>query len=94
MILYELIKFEEQLLMCEAKNKFEMPFFDYVILNNLLTETEKITNLYFQIINDFKQEKCQEGDNGEKIDRLSKFNNKFFFLYHLFIVYNKLKFKI
>lgn len=78
MILHDLMKLEEKLLMLELSLKFEMSFSDYITLNNFLNETEKITNLYFQLIGEYKKHlnEIKNADNNELIEKLKEYNNK------------------
>lgn len=77
MTLQELMNFEEKLLLCEYNNKFTMEFSDYIILDNFLTDVEKITNLYFHLIDQYKKHLNKENINNEKrIELLNIFNQK------------------
>lgn len=77
MKLQELMHFEEKILLCEYHNKFVMPFTDYVILNKLLSEVENITDLYFQLMDEYKKSINKENiSNEEKIQKLNDFNQK------------------
>lgn len=76
MILQELIKFEEKLLVCENQNKFTMKFKDYTTLDKLLTEIENVTNLFFQLVGDYKAFlNKQDMTNEERNAKLQEFNN-------------------
>lgn len=77
MCLNDLMKFEEQLLLFEYQNKFNIPFSDYIILEKILVEVENITNLYFKLIDSYT--KSLEEQNIEKElqkTMLIEFNNK------------------
>jgi hypothetical protein len=77
MKLQELMHFEEKILLCEYYNKFVMPFADYIILDKLLSEVENITNLYFQLMDDFKKSINKENiSNDERNQKLDDFNQK------------------
>lgn len=77
MKLQELMHFEEKILLCEYHNKFVMPFTDYVILDNFLTEIENITNLYFQLIDDYKRHINKEDiPNEERFNKMNEYNQK------------------
>lgn len=77
MKLHELMHFEETLLLCEHHNKFTMPFSDYIILDKFLTEVENITNLYFQLIDEYKKKINKEDiSNEERIQKLNEYNTK------------------
>lgn len=77
MKLKDLIHFEEALLKCELEHKFNMPFNDYMTLDSFLTEIENITNLYFQLINDFSKKVNQENiSNDERKEAIKLFNQR------------------
>ena len=77
MILQELMHFEEKLLLCEYQHKFTMPFQDYIILDEFLIKVENITNLYFQLIDEYKKSINKENiSNEERLNKLNKFNQK------------------
>ena len=77
MILQELMHFEEKLLLCEHNNRFTMSFKDYIILDKFLTEVENITNLYFQLIDDYKKHINKANiNNDERLKLLNDFNDK------------------
>lgn len=77
MNLQDLMHFEEKLLLCEYNNKFTMNFSDYIVLDNFLKEVENITNLYFQLIDDYKKKINKENiDNSERYNKLKSYNEK------------------
>jgi DNA-directed RNA polymerase beta' subunit len=77
MKLQELMHFEEKLLLCEYNNKFTMPFVDYIILDKFLSEVENITNLYFQLMDDYKRHINKEDiSNEERIAKMNEYNEK------------------
>lgn len=77
MILQELMHFEEKLLLCENNNRFTMSFNDYIILDKFLTEVENITNLYFQLMDEYKKHLNKKDiKNDERINLLNEYNNK------------------
>jgi hypothetical protein len=77
MILQELMHFEEKLLLCENNNRFTMSFNDYIILDKFLTEVENITNLYFQLMDEYKKYLNKKDiKNDERINLLNEYNNK------------------
>lgn len=77
MKLQELMHFEEKILLCEYHNKFTMPFTDYITLDKLLTEVENVTNLYFQLIDEYKKHINKENiTNEERNNKLIEFNDK------------------
>lgn len=77
MVLKELIHFEEKILLCDYNNKFSMPFSDIVIMDKFLTEIENITNLYFQLVDDYKRVVNKKDlDNDKKVEILKEFNEK------------------
>jgi hypothetical protein len=77
MKLQELMQFEEKLLLCEYHNKFNMPFSDYVTMDKFLCEVENITNLYFQLMDDYKKHINKEDiKNDEIIEKLQTYNDK------------------
>ena len=77
MTLQDLMHFEEKLLLCDYKNKFIMTFNDYIMLDEFLTKVENITNLYFQLMDDFKKDVVKENiTNQEKNDKIIEFSNK------------------
>lgn len=76
MKLQDLMHFEEKLLLCENNNKFIMPFKDYLILDKFLSEVENVTNLYFQLIDEYKKYINKENiNNDERLKKLSDYNN-------------------
>lgn len=77
MKLQELMHFEEKLLLCENNNRFTLSFNDYTTLDKFLTEVENITNLYFQLIDDYKKHLNKENiKNEDRINLLNEYNNK------------------
>jgi hypothetical protein len=77
MKLQELMHFEEKLLLCENNNRFTLSFNDYITLDKFLTEVENITNLYFQLIDDYKKHLNNENiKNEDRINLLNEYNNK------------------
>lgn len=77
MKLQELMHFEEKILLCEYHNKFTMPFTDYITLDKLLTEVENVTDLYFQLIDEYKKHINKENiTNEERNNKLIEFNDK------------------
>lgn len=77
MKLQELMHFEEKLLLCENNNRFTLSFNDYITLDKFLTEVENITNLYFQLIDDYKKHLNKENiKNEDRINLLNEYNNK------------------
>ena len=77
MILQELMHFEEKLLLCEYQHRFTMPFQDYITLDKFLTNVENITNLYFQLIDEYKKSINKENiTNEERLNKLTDFNQK------------------
>jgi uncharacterized membrane protein YheB (UPF0754 family) len=77
MKLQDLMQFEEKLLLCEYHNKFNMPFSDYVIMDKFLCEVENITNLYFQLMDEYKKSINKENiNNDEIIEKLQNYNDK------------------
>lgn len=77
MKLQELMHFEEKLLLCENNNRFILSFNDYITLDKFLTEVENITNLYFQLIDDYKKHLNNENiKNEDRINLLNEYNNK------------------
>lgn len=53
MKLTEIFDLEEKLLYFEDKNKYNIPFNDYLLLDKILTDIGNITNRYFQLINSY-----------------------------------------
>lgn len=77
MKLQELMHFEEKILLCEYHNKFTMPFQDYIILDDFLTKIGNITNLYFQLLNEYKKVINKENiPNEERLEKINTFNQK------------------
>lgn len=77
MKLQELMHFEEKILLCEYHNKFIMPFTDYITLDKLLSEVENVTNLYFQLMDEYKKFLNKENiSNEERNNQLNDFNQK------------------
>ena len=77
MTLQELMHFEEKLLLCENDNRFKLSFSDYLTLDKFLSEVENVTNLYFQLIDEYKKYiNKKDIDNNERLKMLSEYNNK------------------
>jgi len=65
----ELMRLEKQLLELNENNRFDIPFGDYIILQNLLKEIGRITNYYFYL-----QEEYFRG-HGDK-DKLKEYHDR------------------
>jgi hypothetical protein len=77
MLLKQLMQFEEKLLLCEYKEKFTMPFSDYVTLDKFLTDVEMITDLYFGLMKKYKDQLAKDGvENEEQMIKMDEFNHK------------------
>jgi hypothetical protein len=76
MELEKVIHIEESLLLCENENKFNMPFADYITLDSMLSYIENITDLYFQLVNDYQKQISKEAiSSTEKYEKITSFNN-------------------
>lgn len=76
MTLKEIILIEEKLLKINDKHKYQLTFNEVVRLKRYMVKVGDITNIYFELINDYHKDKTNEDvTSSEKVNDLYKYND-------------------